>query len=282
MKPKTSKNYLVHEILNIPAKEAKSIVYAPPFLAQFSLPARRIENNEFIRHNGMYTFSVLSPSSIGVPFGVYPRLILIFLATEVRLTQSRFIDLGLSKAAFKKKLGVGIGAGANGPSNRFNDQFKRLFSSSIKIVKDNQNNFSVETLSFARKACTIWQVSAGGMAGALELEASFFEDLSKKSFPVDQRVLKLLGHHCLAYDLYLWLTSRVFNLYKPIVVQWLQLELQFGNQLASRNSFKLKFRKALISVKQLWPELRATEHTRGILISPCAPHVAIGRGQYCG
>ncbi len=272
---------LLYEILNMPAKDAGSIVYAPRFLAQFSLPARNLNSGKFIRRNGLYTFSVVSPGDTGLPYGIYPRNILIFLATEVRLTQSGFVDMGVSRAAFKKRLGVGVGAGSTGPSNKFNDQFKRLFSSEIEIASGTDNNLSVESITFSKKASAVWNVSSGAMKGVLELENGFYDDLAKKSFPVDQRVLKFLGHHCLAYDLYLWLTSRVFNLRKPVIVQWLQLEQQFGNQLASRSAFKQKFCKALASVKRIWPKLIAKEHTRGIFLAPCAPHVAVGGGYTC-
>ena len=105
--PKSSVSDLLYQLLNVPASESNSIAYAPPFMAQFSLPARDTKGSEFVRYNGQRKFIILSPSGIGLPFGIYPQNILIYMATEVRLTQSQFVDLGLSCADFKKKLGVG-------------------------------------------------------------------------------------------------------------------------------------------------------------------------------
>lgn len=283
MKDRTTRSSrLLYDLLNRSAQDAGSIVYAPPLMAQFGFPARKLSTNEFERHNGLYKYSLVAPSDIGLPYGLYPRCILIFLATEVRLTQSRFVDLGVSRAAFKKKLGIGIGGGATGPSNRFNDQFKRLFTSSLKVIKESESSFEVESVNLANKAYAVWQPPVGlSMTGVLELETSFYEDLSSKSFPVDQRALKYIGAYCLAHDLYIWLTFRVYNLKRPVQIQWLQLELQFGNQFSTRSSFKHKFKAALCSIKTFWPSLKVQLNQRGLLITPCSPHVAKEGGRTC-
>ena len=273
---------LLLDILTRSANEAGSVVYAPPLMAKFSLPARKLSTNEFERHNGSYKYSLVAPSDIGLPYGLYPRTILIFLATEVRITQSRFVDLGLSRAAFKKILGIGVGGGATGPSNRFNEQFRRLFTSSLKVIKETDSTFEVESINLANKACAVWQPPVGiALAGMLELENSFYEDLSIRSFPVDQRALKYIGSYCLAYDLYLWLTFRVFNLKKPVLIQWLQLELQFGNKFSTRSAFKHKLKIALRSVNTFWPQLKIHINQRGLLLMPCSPHVAKAGRRAC-
>lgn len=279
---KAAASHLLYEILNIPPRKAGTIAYAPPLMAQFGLPTRDLKINEFVRYNGQYKFVVLAPTDIGLPHGIYPRNTLVYLATEVRLTQSKFVDLGLSSAAFKKKLGIGIGAGKNGPSNRFNEQFRRLFSCSVKVIKDTSEYFEAESHNFSRKASVVWKATGDlSMTGVLELEASFYESLVSRSFPIDRRVLKFIGGDCLSYDLYLWLTFRVFSLKKPVLIQWLQLQIQFGNQLASRHSFVNKFKKALNKIRLVWPELMVIELDRGILLKPSTPHVRPDKGDGC-
>ncbi len=87
---------LVKEALAIEAEDAKqagALGFMARILVQATLPHSKTEGNEFVRTNGNYTLSLLSPSHIGLPYGSMPRLLLAWLTTEAVRTGQR--ELGL-------------------------------------------------------------------------------------------------------------------------------------------------------------------------------------------
>ena len=87
-------------------QDAGALGFMARAMVQATLPHRAVAGNEFTRRNGNFTLTLLSPSSIGLPYGAVPRLLLAWVTTEAVKTKSRELELGDSMAAFMAQLGV--------------------------------------------------------------------------------------------------------------------------------------------------------------------------------
>ena len=73
-------------------RRATRLLYLPAFLACATLPHSRPTGSEFTRQNGNSRLTFLAPAGTGLPYGVYPRLILMQFATgAVRTRQKHFL-----------------------------------------------------------------------------------------------------------------------------------------------------------------------------------------------
>jgi Staphylococcal nuclease homologue len=64
------------------AQEAGALGFMARAMVQATLPHSKVAGNEFTRVNGNYSLSIMAPSSIGLPYGTIPRLLLAWLTTE--------------------------------------------------------------------------------------------------------------------------------------------------------------------------------------------------------
>jgi hypothetical protein len=100
-------------------------------LVQATLPHKATPGSEFVRRNGFLTLTILTPSSIGLPYGSIPRLLLSWITTEAFLTKSPVLQLGSTLSFFMSELGLLRTGGARGDITRLRNQIKRLFSSTV-------------------------------------------------------------------------------------------------------------------------------------------------------
>ena len=80
-----SLNALVNQALAIEdeqAQDAGSLGFMARSMVQATLPHRKVEGTEFQRKNGQFTLTILAPSSIGLPYGSIPRLLMAWVTTE--------------------------------------------------------------------------------------------------------------------------------------------------------------------------------------------------------
>ena len=101
-------------------------VYMPAFLVATTLPHRDPKAAEFTRVNGNVTTTLVSTQRTGLPFGVYPRLIVIQLATAAVRTKSRRFPVGRSINALLGRMAIGNDGGKDGRSTLARDQLDRL------------------------------------------------------------------------------------------------------------------------------------------------------------
>lgn len=117
----------------------ENIVYAPAALVLATLPHSRVNGCEFVRRNGYHWLSVMAPSRVGVPYGVIPRLLLIWITTQVKVSNSRDISLGDSCRQFMNHLGTRSTGGKSGSIGRLRKQMSSLLQCSISFYR--QENF---------------------------------------------------------------------------------------------------------------------------------------------
>ncbi len=74
-------------------QEADMLGYQARIVVQCSLPYRRQLVNKWTRRNGGVTLTLWTPKDIGLPYGAIPRLLLLWVVSEVVRTHQRRIEL---------------------------------------------------------------------------------------------------------------------------------------------------------------------------------------------
>jgi hypothetical protein len=128
-------------------------------LVQAGLPNRRPDGVSFIRRNGDLTFSITAHPSLGLLYGRYPRLLLIWATTEAVRTRNPVLRLGPTLTAFMAQLGLVPAGGRWGTIARLRDQMVRLFSSTVAFTRD-------------RRATGVWRDSGFRLARRAHLRPS--------------------------------------------------------------------------------------------------------------
>lgn len=244
----------------------QKVLYLPTFLASCSLPHIRVRGPEFTRVNGDLRLSLLAPEHPGLPYGVYPRLVLMHLTTRALLQKERTFYVGDSANEFLARMGIADNGGPRGMSTRARDQLRRLCLTSFayhEVSRDRGRNIIV-----ADK----W-VAWPGRGVQVTLGEHFYAMARSGSVPLDAAILNGVGRSPLAMDAYAWLTYRVSRVKRETVVPWRSLEVQFGGEYKHARHFRWKFRRSLEAIKRLWPGIEAEPQEKGLLIRPCAPSV---------
>jgi len=269
------------------AVEAGSLGFMARTLIQATLPHSKIDGISFQRKNGDLTLSIMSDSSLGLPYGCYPRLILAWLATEAVRTKSREIILGKSLSNFMKQIDIIPSGGRWGTVPRFRDQLKRLFSSIISCTYSKEDNqFSKKIINIADETKLWWDPKKPDKLNLFDsfviLGQSFFDEITTNPVPVDIRAISALKNSAFALDLYFWLTHRISYVSENTTIPFSLLQLQFGagykDTKQGRFEFKRTFYKQLSKVKTVYPDLNITEGDNAIIISPSNTHVRTKSG----
>jgi hypothetical protein len=111
--------------------EAGALGFMPRMFVLATLPHSQPKANRFVRVNGRYSLRLEARRSIGLPYGIYPRLILAYLTTQVVRTKSREIDLGRTPGDFARKLGLTPISGKRGTATRLQEQLERLLTTEL-------------------------------------------------------------------------------------------------------------------------------------------------------
>lgn len=304
--------------LAIEAEEAKGageLGYLSRALVIATMPYREQKLSDgspakhFQRVNGDFKLEILS--SHGIPFGIYPRLLMSWVTTEAVRRQSPVIELGESLRAFLREvLDIkSTSGGARGSGPRVLEQMKRLFGSLItaqyagskgsrgfalrniliadELHLDEEEIRAIEALDKqpapGRQLWTPQKAhEAGSWQSKLVLSDHFYKECVTSPVPIDLRAYKALRGSPLAMDIYSWLTYRMSYLNsasRPIA--WEALMLQFGSAFSSTagdptqavRNFKRDFLKALKMVSVVYPQARLKVEDSGLVLLPSPTHV---------
>lgn len=252
-----------------PGLPQQQLLFLPSFLVTVTLPHRQVSGSEFTRVNGDIRLSLLANADPGLPHGVYPRLALMHLTTLAVRRQDRAFFVGESANDFLRLMGIGNTGGATGASTRARDQLRRLCRTTFAYENRNKTEESWSGLLITEN---FW-ASQSGRGLYVTLTESFYRLARTGAVPLDAGIVADLRRSPLALDTYAWLTHRVSRLKKDTLIPWRSLEAQFGAEYTHARNFRVKFRRSLLTVQQLWPGVRAEPQDRGVLIYPCAPSV---------
>jgi hypothetical protein len=253
------------------------VVYIPRAMVITTLPYTRCEGAEFIRHNGHHRLSVLASESVGIPYGIIPRLLLIWITTEAKIHKSKDIELGSSFKDFMSKLNMGCTGGKNGTIRSVRKQLRSLFQCSVSssIMVDEHQDLE-HGMRLADYSHFWWQPNSiiGNKTGYIMLSERFYNEIAYSAIPIDLRAVRALQQSPMALDIYMWLSWRVFALKRPCVIPWSELQKQFGANYTKLWHFENAFTKHLVSVKMVYPQLLAhAVKGNGLMLQPCPPHV---------
>lgn len=273
---------LAAEALAIEAEDARSagaLGFMARILVQVGLPHSEPAGGSFLRRNGDLTFCITAHPDVGLPYGRYPRLLLIWMTGEAVRTKSPLLHLGPTLSGFMAELGLIPAGGRWGTIGRLRDQMKRLFSSTIAYTYDAAASGEWHDMGFrvAQETHLWWQPADPGQVAAwrstVDLSTGFFNGLVDRPVPVDLRAVKALRSP-MALDIYTWLTYRMSYLRKPTRIPWEALRLQFGAHYARARAFKEAFLRHARTVLTLYPAARLESHPSGLLLKPSRPHVS--------
>lgn len=269
------------------AQEAGALGFMARVLVQATLPHSAKPGNEFSRTNGNLHVSILAPSEVGLPYGSYPRLLLAWLTTEAVRTKSSTLYLGESLSQFMAKLGLLPTGGRWGTIPRLRDQADRLFKSYVTAYETSRDGDRGRSrggnIIVADEWDLWWDPRQSSEQGTLfqswvKLSERFYQQVTERPVPIDLRAIRALKKSPLALDLYAWATYRMSYLGKRTEIPWESLQAQFGAEYAGtaqgRRDFKRKLVLALRKVSTVYPDLRARQGDRGLVLLPSCPHVS--------
>ena len=241
----------------------KEMLYLPRYFVNMTLPHRKFNGIVFRRKNGDQKLSLRADPEIGLPYGVYARLVLLYVTTERVRTKEREFKLGASWRKFLEKIQV---SGSGSRIQAIQEQLRRLCGATYHIYEKSQNSESDSTLLVAEK----WMRSEDGVH--VTLSPGFFMMTGDSIVPLESRIIHKLRRSPLTLDLYAWLSYRLFRLKKKTSIGWLDLERQFGSHYRRRRDFRNKFQLCLEKVLKLTPPAPVVEvREKGLHLSPGPP-----------
>lgn len=277
-------NKLIEHALAIEAREAKdagALGYMGRALVQATMPHSRVIGNEFIRRNGAFTLTMLSPSAVGLPYGSLPRLLMAWITTEAVKKKQIELVLGSSLSEFMRQLGLVPTGGRWGSITRLREQMKRLFSSTISCTYNDQQRDAGINMQIAEEYNLWWSPKRPEQTtlwnSTITLSKRFFEEITTHPIPLDMEVLRQLKKSPMALDMYCWLTYRMSYLSKKTEIPWVALKTQFGsnysNNAQGTRNFKKHFLKELIKVQCIYSAVKAEDGQIGLIIKPSKTHI---------
>ncbi|MFZ3482157.1 replication protein RepA [Sphingomonas sp. 3-13AW] len=258
---------------------------APAFLhsvlCAMSLPARRPKGgNEFkpiIRQDRNYSLAITPKPrlkrgadgnvelvNLGVPYGSYPRIILITVLTQAVLQKSRDVYLGGSVRDMMRRFGFETASrGVRGQTDMFIEQLDRLLACEWMIQWDDR---SVETAESAFKVNEVklsheyagMNNPDGSFNRELRISEAFYEHLQSHAVRFDMNAIHAIRRKPTAIDLYTYLVFRLPRIPegKPVELTYEQLAEHMGNDISNPAKIKQTIRKNLDLVSGVYPEAR--------------------------
>ncbi|MDE0165225.1 MAG: replication protein RepA [Bryobacterales bacterium] len=217
----------------------KELLYLPRYFINMTLPHRKVGDLEFSRKNGDQELVMEANSRIGLPYGVYARLVLLYVTTERVRTKERKFELGASWRAFLKKMQI-IGSGPR--IQAIQDQLRRLCGATYHIYEETRSSKADSNLLLAER----WMRSDDGVE--VTLSPGFFMMTSDSIVPLESYIVHKLRRSPLSLDLYAWLSYRLFRLKEEKTISWKSIEQQFGSDYHRLVDFRRNFRTSLVKV----------------------------------
>jgi hypothetical protein len=275
--------------------EVAEVGYAARLFAQLSLPYRDPGSvPEWRRRNGALTL-IVNPGYVSgrdgdpvraYPFGVMPRLLVTWMATEAVRTKERILVLGGSLSSFLHRLGLPRSAGPRGSIGRLRDQMTRLFGARVVVFGMSEHFDAMAAVSLADGYELWWSPQRPAdeplWQSTVTLSEPFFRSVVEAPVPVDLDAVAELRGSALRLDIYTWLTYRLSYLRKPTTVPWESLAFQFGGNYGHLRMFKRDFLRQLAAVRVVYPTANVEPSPSGLVLRPSPPHVParrIGRGS---
>lgn len=288
LKRRIKKQQELARLRDVSVYEREDVGYASNRFIQATFPYTDTGETRYVARNGNLTITITSLGDYGLPYGTYPRLLMLWLTMAVMANAEKYeeddperlvINFGTNLTGFMRKLGlksrVGTYVDKDGKkhistSARLEEQIRRLFNVNINVQQliesgDEHELNTTNTLASQRLTLRWFDNSESNPAKTVAadshvvLSPQFFDLLKANPVPVDLGMLRQLQRSPLAIDVFCWLTYRSFTSRTPFVVPTKELMKQFGTRLdpensADRRDFMRKFEKAIGKIHEVWPE----------------------------
>ena len=248
--------------------------------AMTSLPHKRIEEHLWRREGHRTTLLVESGRDrrgnlVGVPYGSFARLILLYLQTEAVRTGSPEVELGRSMKSWMGRMSLTTGGRTY---QLVTEQARRISACRLTFFTERQNGgearhngaFVQDAISFAGvmedDQPSFWQ-------DRVRLDDGFWRSLKEHPVPVREEAIRAISTRSLAIDVYIWLAYRLHSLTKPTAVSWAAVHAQFGAGFKLARQIKPTFLEALKLALAVYPEAQVEPGASGITLHPSAPAV---------
>jgi len=274
------------EIGDIDAIEVEELAFAARPLIQATLPHKKTTGTNYVRRNGNLTLEVRASADYGLPYGVIPRILIIWMTSEACRKKSRTLEMGKNLSEFMNKLDMPVTGGNYGRIKPLKRQMDSLFTSVFYIrynVTDGDKSGLGHELFAPVKNYICWDKPKDPsqpslFSNELTLSEDFYKDIIALPVPVDMRAIKGLRKSPLAVDIYEWLTLKNYYAKRPTVIPWDALQFQFGasypNSVRGRLDFKQNFKKALVLVGQVYEDAKKLRpETEHLFFVPGRPHI---------
>ncbi len=248
--------------------------------AMTSLPHKRIEETLWRREGHRTTLLVESGRDrrgnlVGVPYGSFARLILLYLQTEAVRTGSPEVELGRSMKGWMGRMSLTTGGRTY---QLVTEQARRISACRLTFFTERHNGgevrhngaFVQDAISFAgvidNEQPSFWQ-------DRVRLDEGFWRSLREHPVPVREEAIRAISTRSLAIDVYIWLAYRLHSLNKPTPVSWAALHAQFGAGFKLARQLKPTFAEALKLALAVYPEAHVEPARNGITLYPSSPAV---------
>lgn len=266
----------------------ESLVYTSPLWARLTLPhSNPGDVPHWVSRNGSFALTVQPGTtfdeegkvvSTGFPYGIIPRHLMVYIATQATLTKEPIIDLGDSFHAFVRRLGLKDGRSLR---RRATQQMRATAGAHISVHEYGKNETGwgsrVQNVRVF-DSLDLWingEATQPGLWGSsLHLSPEFFETIVSSPMPVFAADLKALGGSSLRHDVYLWLVYRLHALSSTTRITWSSLHEQMGSNYALERQFRAKFLEALRDVLVLYPQARVDPTPTQLVLRPSPAQVS--------
>ncbi|MFT4054286.1 MAG: replication protein RepA [Novosphingobium sp.] len=256
-------------------------------LCAMSLPTKRPkdETQPILREDGKYALAI-NPRpvlqtvdgkpvlrSLGVPYGAYPRVALIYLLSQAVSKRSRDVYLGRNFTEWMRRLGYQtVSYGPRGTANRMREQVDRLLACEWQIRWDgteaDDNAFAVRDVKISNEYAGSLEKN-GAFAREIRMSEGFYGHLIEHAVPLNEIAIRELKGTPTALDLYTYLAYRLPRIAadKGQTISWDQLARHLGNDADSKR-FRQTVRETMQLVSAVYPNANVDMSGRKVVLFP--------------
>jgi len=256
-------------------------------LCAMSLPTKRPKDDTqpILREDGKYALAI-NPRpvlqqvdgkpvlrSLGVPYGSYPRVALIYLLSQAVTKQSRDVYLGRNFTEWMRRLGYQtVSYGPRGTANLMREQVDRLLACEWQIRWEGsdtgENAFAVRDVKISNEYAGSLDKN-GAFAREIRMSEAFYSHLVDHAVPLNEVAIRELKGTPTALDLYTYLAYRLprINGDKAQTISWDQLAKHLGNEADSKR-FRQTVRETMQLVSAVYPNANVDMSGRKVVLHP--------------
>ncbi|AIT82331.1 replication protein RepA [Novosphingobium pentaromativorans] len=256
-------------------------------LCAMSLPTKRPKDDTqpILREDGKYALAI-NPRpvlqnvdgkpvlrSLGVPYGAYPRVALIYLLSQAVTKRSRDVYLGRNFTEWMRRLGYQtVSYGPRGTANRMREQVDRLLACEWQIRWDGtdagDNAFAVRDVKISNEYAGSLEKN-GAFAREIRMSEAFYSHLIEHAVPLNEIAIRELKGTPTALDLYTYLAYRLPRITsdKGQTISWDQLARHLGNSADSKR-FRQTVRETMQLVSAVYPNANVDMSGRKVVLHP--------------